>query len=139
MTSFPAPYSTRICGSCVSSRLPPFLLSAGIAILVLVKAHETKPACYSSLGSYPVGTTLIRIGASRRTPFCVVFRLSRVVQALSPWSWVFKCSRVCFFCISYIGFLPSWPSASVAEFDVINMALAFPGPTFVEPPPQAYL
>ena len=39
-----------------------------------------------------------------------------------------------FFCISYIGFLQSWPYASVAEFDVLNLALAFPGPTFVEPP-----
>ena len=134
MTPFPAPYSTSICGSCVSSRLPPFLLSAGVAILVLVTAHETTPAWHSSLGSSPVGTPLIRVGASRRTPFCVVFRLSRVAQALSAWSWVFMCSRVCCFCISYIGFLQSWPYASVAESDVINLALAFPGPTFVEPP-----
>ena len=139
MTPFPAPYSTNICGSCVSSRPPLFLLSAGIAILVLVTAHETKPAWYSSLGSSPVGTPLIRVGASRSTPFGVVFRLSRVAQALSAWSWVFMCPRVCFFCISYIGFLHSWPYASVAEFDVINLAIAFPDPTFVEAPPQAYL
>ena len=55
-----------------------FLLSAGIGIFVLVTAHETTPAWYSSLGSSPVGTPLIRVGASRRTPFCDVFRLSRV-------------------------------------------------------------
>ena len=51
---------------------PPFLLSAGIAILVFVTARETIPAWYSSLGSSPVGTPLIRVGASRRTPFSVV-------------------------------------------------------------------
>ena len=139
MTPFLALYSTSICGSGVSSRPPLFLLSAGVAIVVLVTAHETTPAWYSSLGSSPAGTPLIRVCASRRTPFCVVLRLSRVAQALSAWSWVFMCSRVCFFCISYIGLLQSWPYASVAEFDVINVALAFPGPTFVEPTPQAYL
>ena len=37
----------------------PFLLSAGIAILVLVKAHETKTAWYSYLGSSPIGALLI--------------------------------------------------------------------------------
>ena len=42
------------------------------------------------------------------------------------------------FYISCIGFLQQWPYASVAEFDVTNLALAFPGPKFVETPPQAY-
>ena len=58
MTPFPTPYSTSICGSCVSSRPPLFLLSAGITILVLVTAHETKPAWYSSFlpGWYTINT-----------------------------------------------------------------------------------
>ena len=42
------------------------------------------------------------------------------------------------FYISCIGFLQQWLYASVAGFDVTNLALAFPGPKFVEPPPQAY-
>ena len=33
----------------------------------------------------------------------------------------------------------SWPYASVAEFDGINLAIAFSGPTFVEPPPSGVL
>ena len=96
MTPFSAPYSTSICGSCVGSTLPLFLLSAGIAILVLVAAHEIKPAWYSSLGSLPVDTLLIRVGASRRTPFCDVFRVSRVAQALSAWSWVSRIPGISF-------------------------------------------
>ena len=59
MTPFPVPYSTSSCGSCVSLRPPSFMLSAGIAILVLVTAHETIPAWHSSLGSSPIGTLLI--------------------------------------------------------------------------------
>ena len=43
-------------------------------------------------------------------------------------------TSVCFFYISCIGFLQSWPYTSTAEFDVINLALAFPAPTFVAPP-----
>ena len=39
---------------------PPFLLSAGIAILVLVTTHGTKPTWYSSLGASPIGALLIR-------------------------------------------------------------------------------
>ena len=139
MAPFPAPYSTSICGSCVSSRPPFFLLSAGVAILVLLTAHETTPAWYSSLGSSPAGTPLIRVGASRRTPFCVVFRLSRVVQALSAWSWC-SCALACVsFVFRILASYKSWPYASVAEFDFIKLALAFPGPTFVDPPPRAYL
>ena len=46
---------------------------------------------------------------------------------------------MCFVCVSYMGFLQSWPYASVAEFDVINLALAFPGPTFVEAPLRRYI
>ena len=122
-----------------NSRPPFFLLSAGIAILVLVTSHETKPVWYSFLGFSPVGTQLIRVCACRRTPFCVVVRLSRVAQALSAWSWVFMCSCVCFFCMSYIGFLQSWPYASVAEFDVINLALASGSNICSGTHPQAYL
>ena len=113
---------------------PLFLFSAGKAILVLVIAHETKPTWYSSLGSSPVGTPLIQVGASRTAPFCVVFRLSGIAQALSAGSWVFMCRCVCFVCISYVRFLQSRPYASVADLDVINLPLAFPGPTFVDPP-----
>ena len=114
-----------------------FPLSAGVAILVLVTAHETIPTWYSSFGSSPIGALVRCSGcffgdAILRCFFFV--RLSRVAQALSAWSWVFMCSRVCFFCILCIGFLQSWPYASVADFDVINLALTFPGPTFVEPP-----
>ena len=95
---------------------------------------------YPGLGNrsifYP-GSSLvstITFGVVGRTPFCVVFQLSRVAQALSAWSWVFMRSSVCFFCISYIGILQSWPYASVAKFDAINLALAFPGPRFVQEP-----
>ena len=56
-------------------------------------------------------------------------RMVLVVHVLAYVSFVFRIMA------SY----KSWPYASVAEFDVFNLALAFPGPTFVEPPPQAYL
>ena len=39
-----------------------FLLSAGVAILVLVTAHETIPTWYSSFGSSPIGALVICSG-----------------------------------------------------------------------------
>ena len=46
----------------------------------------------------------------------------------------------CSYALAYVSFVfrilasyKSWSYASVAEFDVINLALAFPGTTFVEP------
>ena len=60
MTPFPAPLKYEHLWVLRWFTTPPFLLSAGIAILVLVTAHETKPAWYYYLGSSPIGALLIR-------------------------------------------------------------------------------
>ena len=62
-----------------------FLLSAGVAILVLVTAHETIPATYSSFGSSPIGALVRCSGCFFGGRYFALFfvRLSRVAQALS--------------------------------------------------------
>ena len=87
-----------------------------MAILVLVTVHETKSAWYSSLSSSPIGALLICSRCFSEMPFCVVFRLSRVAQTLSAWSWVFMCSHVCLFCCSYIDFQRSGPTPALQSW-----------------------
>ena len=73
---------------------PPFLLSASIAILVLSTTRETKLAWYCSLRSSPIGRLLIRVGASRRTPFCVVFGC-HALHKPSPHGLGCSCALAC--------------------------------------------
>ena len=68
-----------------------FLLSAGVAILVLVTVHETILTWYSSFGPSPIGALVRCSGCFFGDAILRFFfvRLSRVAQALSAWSWVF--------------------------------------------------
>ena len=98
MTPFPTPYSTSICGFCVSSRLPPFSAFRRRSYTRFSNSPRNNTAWYSSFVSSPIGALLRCSGyffgdAILRCFFFV--RLSCVAQALSAWSWVFMCSRVC--------------------------------------------
>ena len=117
-----------------------FLLSAGVAILVLVTAHETIPARYSSFGSSPIGTLVRRSGCYFGGRHFALYFGCHALHKPSPHDLGCSCvlAYVSFY-ISCIGFLQQWPYASVAEFDVSNLVLAFSGPTFVEPPPSGVL
>ena len=127
-------YSASICGSCVSSR-PPFLLSAGVAILILVTAHETKPAWYYFLGSSPICALLIRSRCSlggRHFVFCFGYH---ALHKPSPNGLGCSCA-LAYVSLFFVHWLPTVVAhASVAEFDVTNSARAFPGSTFVHEPP----
>ena len=82
-----------------------FLLAAGIAILVLVTAHETILTWYSSFGPSPIGALVRCSGCffGDAILLCFFVRLSRVAQALSAWSWVFHVlSRMSFTYVFYI-------------------------------------
>ena len=85
MTPFPAllDYSTSICGSCVSSRSP-FLLPAGMTILVLVTARETISAWYSSFGSSPIGALLRCSGYYFGGCYSALFYVSVIMRCTSP-------------------------------------------------------
>ena len=79
-----------------------FLLSAGVAILVLVTAHETIPTWYSSFGSSPIGALVRCSGcffgdAILRCFFCSVvtrctspLRMVLGVHVLSRMSFIFR-------------------------------------------------
>ena len=85
--------------------------------VVFFPAHETKPAWYSSLGSSPIGALLkcrrCFLEDAILCSFSVVTRCSRVAQALSAWSWVFMCSRVCYFVFRILASYSSGPTPAL--------------------------
>ena len=62
----------------------PFLLSAGVAILVLVTAHETISAWYSSFGSSPIGALLRYSGYYFGGRYSALFYVSVITRCTSP-------------------------------------------------------
>ena len=135
MTPLPAPYSTSICGSCVSSRPPFFLLSAGIAILVLVTAHETKPARYSSLGSSPIGALYICSGCCLGGRHFALFFGCHALHKPSPHGVGCSCA------LAYVSFvfrvLASYCCGPTLALQSLMLSTwrKHPGPTFVQEPP----
>ena len=61
-----------------------FLLSAGVAVLVLVTAHETIPTWYSSFGSSPMGALLGCSGYYFGGRYSALFYVSVVTRCTSP-------------------------------------------------------
>ena len=58
MTPFPTPYSTSICGFCVSSRLPPFSAFRRRSYTRFSNSPRNNTAWYSSFVSSPIGALL---------------------------------------------------------------------------------
>ena len=61
-----------------------FLLSAGVAVLVLVTAHEAIPTWYSSFGSSPMGALLGCSGYCFGGRYSALFYVSVITRCTNP-------------------------------------------------------
>ena len=145
MTPFPTPYSTSICGFCVSSRLPPFSAFRRHSYIRFSNSPRNNtgvvfipwflPGWYTINTSRCFSEDAILRCVSVVTRCTSPLRMVLGFHALAYVSFVFRilaalAYQVCFFCISYIGFLQSWPYAlAYVSFVFRVLACNTRGPT----------